>query len=99
MKKTKITNRKKINFFVKILIFTFLIFCAVTIISQLVQFNIYEKEYDSLKDDVYKAEQLNEELLENLNRPFDDQYIISIARKKLHYHLIEEIIFYNDLKK
>jgi cell division protein FtsB len=30
-----------------------------------------------------------------LDRPFDDEYAIEIARDKLNYHLPGEIIFYN----
>ena len=93
----EIKNKKKINFFIKALIFTFIAFCVITILTQLIQFDRLQNEISVLGDSIYDAEQVNEELREELDRPIDDQYIMSIARLKLRYHLPEEIIFYHDL--
>ena len=61
-------------------------------------------EYNSLKmrRDVLAAEiQATSERIEmlqtTLDTPFDDEYIIKIAREKLNLRLPEEIVYYNNL--
>lgn len=95
----RIKLKKKVNVFVKAVVFTFVIFCAVTVISQQLEFNELSATRIQLQRQINDTKQQVEEMKENLAQPFDSEYIKKIARSKLKYHLPEEIIFYNDLIK
>ena len=92
-------ERVKVNFFIKLSVFIFIVFCSVTIVVQQFEFNALtrEKEQLSMKIDEYTKKV--DELKEELDEPFDDEYVIKVAREKLNYRLPDEIIFYNDLAK
>lgn len=89
--------KKRVNIFVKAVVFTFIVFCAVTVVSQLVEFYDLNETRLQLQRAISDKKQQAEELKEDIARPFDDDYIIKIARSRLKYHLPQEIIFYNDL--
>lgn len=95
----RIKLKKRVNIFVKAVAFTFIIFCAVTIISQQLEFNHLNETRTELQRQINDTKQQVEELKEDLAQPFDNEYIKKIARAKLKYHMPEEIIFYNDLIK
>ena len=95
----RIKLKKRVNIFVKAVVFTFIIFCAVTIISQQLEFNQLSETRTKLQRQINDTKQQVEELKEDLDQPFDNEYIKKIARAKLKYHMPEEIIFYNDLIK
>ncbi|MHB1150998.1 MAG: septum formation initiator family protein [Eubacteriales bacterium] len=95
----RIKFKKRVNIFVKAVVFTFIIFCSVTIISQQLEFSELSETRTGLQRQISDTRQQIEELKENLAQSFDDEYIKKIARAKLKYHLPEEIIFYNDLIK
>ena len=59
------------------------------------QFNELEKKHTALQAKIDAYEERIAELQYELDRPFDNEYIIEIARKKLNYHLPDEIIFKN----
>lgn len=89
--------KKRVNIFVKAVVFTFIVFCAVTVVSQLVEFYDLNETRLQLQRAISDKKQQAEEFKEDIARPFDDDYIIKIARSRLKYHLPQEIIFYNDL--
>lgn len=93
----RIRIKKRVNVFTKAVIFTFAVFCAVTIISQQLEFNELSEMHLGLERQIGDIKLQIEELEDNLARPFDSDYIAKIARTKLKYHMPEEIIFYNDL--
>lgn len=90
---------KKTNIFVKAMVFSFIVFCAVTIVSQQIQFNVIKDERAALEAEINDEKERIQQFNEELEQPMDDGYIMRIARSKLNYHLPEEIIFYNDLEK
>jgi cell division protein FtsB len=93
----RIRTKKRVNIFTKAVIFTFSVFCAVTIISQQLEFNELNEMRLGLQRQISDTKLQIEELETDLARPFDSEYIAKIARSKLKYHMPEEIIFYNDL--
>ncbi|MBE6638004.1 MAG: septum formation initiator family protein [Ruminococcaceae bacterium] len=83
------------SFFLKMAIVLFMAFSIVTILNLQQQFSELEKKHAKLKSEVEAYEERIAELQYQLDRPFDNEYIIEIARKKLNYHLPDEIIFEN----
>ena len=53
----------------------------------------------ALRAAIADTEQNIEALQDQLEAPFDDDYVIRIAREKLNLSLPQEIIFYNDLNE
>jgi cell division protein FtsB len=95
MRRVKV--RKRTNFFIKAVVFTFIVFCTVTIISQQIQLNDLSVSQMALHSKITDTKEQIDGLKEDIARPFDEEYIKKIARAKLNYHMPEEIIFYNDL--
>lgn len=83
--------------FVRAAVTVAVIVCLVTILKLQIQFNQLNEEKKALESQVNDYADDIEELKNELARPFDDEYVIRIAREKLGYHLPEEIIYYNDL--
>ena len=79
----------------KIAIVLFMAFSIIMIVQLQQQFNELEKKHTVLKAKIDAYEERIAELQYELDRPFDNEYIIEIARKKLNYHLPDEIIFEN----
>ena len=93
----RIKIKKEANFFIKAMVFTFIVFCAVTLLSQQLEFNqLYESKL-TISRQISDAKEQIDELNDELAQPFDDRYIEKIARSKLKYHMPDEIIFFNDL--
>ena len=89
-------KKARFNFFIKLTILVVICFCAVNIIR-------LRGDYNNLKDQeneyLEQKEQFEEEiahLLDEYNRPMDEEYIMRIARQKLNYFLPDEILFFND---
>lgn len=95
MRRVKI--RKRTNFFIKAVVFTFIVFCTVTIISLQIKLGDLSVSQLALHSQINDTKEQIDGLKEDFARPFDDEYIKKIARAKLNYHMPEEIIFYNDL--
>ncbi len=83
------------SFFLKIAIVLFMVFSIVMILQLQQEFTELEKKHAQLKVQIAEYEERIAELQYELDRPFDNEYIIDIARKKLNYHLPDEIIFEN----
>lgn len=90
-------QNKRTNVFVRAAVTVAVIVCLVTILKLQIQFNQLNEEKKALESQVNDYADDIEELKNELARPFDDEYVIRIAREKLGYHLPEEIIYYNDL--
>ncbi len=87
----------KTNLFVRIALVVLVLVCVITILRLQIQFNKLNDEKKVLEAQVEEYSDDIEELKSEIERPFDDEYVIRIAREKLGYHLPDEIIYYNDL--
>lgn len=87
----------KTNLFVRIALVVLVLVCVITILRLQIQFNKLNDEKKVLEAQVEEYCEDIEELKSEIERPFDDEYVIRIAREKLGYHLPDEIIYYNDL--
>lgn len=85
------------NLFVRIALIIIILVCLFTIVKLQIQFNELNETRKELELQVKEYENQIEELQAELDLPFDDEYVIRVAREKLGYHLPDEIIYYNDL--
>lgn len=94
-----IMPEKRMNVFIKAAIVVFVCFCAASIVGQQYEYNELCKEQDKLEREIDDREYEIEEMKELLEHEFDDEYVQQIARNSLGYHMPDEVIYYNDLKK
>ncbi len=87
----------KTNLFVKIAVIAVIIVCLIAILRLQIQFSDLNEERKLLQTQLDEYSEDIEEIKAEIERPFDDEYVIRIAREKLGYHLPDEIIYYNDL--
>lgn len=87
----------KNNFFFKLALF-FVAFCCIGMLVVL-QFrnNALRQEKNDLLAQIAQGQDRIEAVQAVLDTPFDDEYVIKIAREKLNLRLPEEIVFYNDM--
>lgn len=92
-------SMKKLSVPAKIAIAIAVVFCIVRIVSYQIEYTNLKSQQEDIQEKIdYYTERVDE--LENkLEAPFDDEYIIKVAKEKLNYCLPEEIIFYNDLEQ
>ncbi|MBQ8510630.1 MAG: septum formation initiator family protein [Clostridia bacterium] len=69
----------------------------ITLVSVQIQLNDLKEERDQLQSRIDETKESIEALQNRLDTPFDEEYIIALAKEKLGYCLPDEIIFYNDL--
>ena len=86
----------RMSFFVKLAILTVICFCFVTVIKLRFEYNALLDEAAALSAQIEKYEDSIEKINSDLEHPFDDEYVVRIAREKLNYCMPEEIIFFND---
>ena len=79
------------------LIFTFMIIGVVSIVKLQLEYNSLKMRRDVLAAEIHATSERIEMLQTTLDTPFDDEYIIKIAREKLNLRLPEEIVYYNNL--
>lgn len=89
----------KNNLFVKLALCVVALFSVITIVSLQLQYNDLKAQHSALRAEIAAAEERIEEVKETLDMPFDDEYVIKIAREKLNLRLPEEVVFYNDLSE
>lgn len=89
-------NWKNSGFF-RVLIFTFMIIGVVSIVKLQLEYNSLKMRRDVLAAEIQATSERIEMLQTTLDSPFDDEYIIKIAREKLNLRLPEEIVYYNNL--
>ncbi len=85
------------NLFVKIAMVVVIVVSIFTIVKLQVQFNELNTQRKQLIEQVRGYSELIEQKQEQLEEPFDESYVIRVARAKLGYHLPDEVIYYNDL--
>ncbi len=69
----------------------------VTLVSVQIRHNELTEERDRLNERIEEVQGNIDEIQNKLDTPFDNEYIIALAKEKLGYCLPDEIIFYNDL--
>lgn len=89
----------KMNFFVKAAIFIFICFCLILIINLQFDLNELKKNNILLNSKIETYDDYIDQIKEQLDQPYDDEYVERVAREKLNYRLPNEKIFFNDLVK
>lgn len=84
------------NIFFKIAVLLFAILCIVTVIRLQLRNNDLKSDAAALQTKIEEEERKVGELKNKLDAPFDEEYIIELAKEKLHLRLPEEIVFYTD---
>ncbi len=88
----------KSNGMFKLALCVLALFCVIMIVTLQLQFNRLKQQKAALSEELAAAEERIDQIQTALNTPFDDEYIIKIAREKLNLRLPEEVVFYNDTK-
>ncbi len=91
--------RKKMNFFTKTALIVFVAFCVFSIYNMQTQINTLHKQQAELTDKIDKSKEQVAEMQENLEEPYDDEFIIKAAREKMGYSFPGEDVYYNDLQQ
>ncbi len=90
-------NQVRLSIPVKLAILLAFLFMIITLVSVQIRYNTLEEEREKLNERIDDVQGSIDELQNKLNTPFDEEYIIELAKEKLGYCLPDEIIFYNDL--
>lgn len=90
-------NQVRMSIPVKLAILLAFLFMIITLVSVQIRYNSLEEEREKLNERIDDVQGNIDELQNKLNTPFDEEYIIALAKEKLGYCLPDEIIFYNDL--
>ena len=84
------------NIILKLALLLFAVLCVVTVVRLQLKNNSLKQETVATNQEGDVAEAGIDEKTEMLDKDFDLEYVIEIAREKLHLSLPGEIIFYND---
>ena len=90
-------HRWKNSGFFRVMIFAMMIVGVVSIVKLQLEYNSLQVRRDALLAEIQNTGERMEMLQSSLDMPFDDEYIIKIAREKLNLRLPEEIVYYNNL--
>ncbi len=90
-------HRFKNSGFLRVIIFAMMIVGVVSIVKLQLEYNSLQVRRDALLAEIQNTGERMEMLQSSLDMPFDDEYIIKIAREKLNLRLPEEIVYYNNL--
>ena len=90
-------HRWKNSGFFRVMIFAMMIVGVVSIVKLQLEYNSLQVRRDALLAEIQNTGERMELLQSSLDMPFDDEYIIKIAREKLNLRLPEEIVYYNNL--
>ena len=90
-------HRFRNNGFFRVIIFAMMIIGVVSIVKLQLEYNSLKTRRDALVVEIQDTYERIEQLQTSLNTPFDEEYIIKIAREKLNLRLPEEIVYYNNL--
>lgn len=93
------TPRAGSSIFVRLAILTLLVATLILAGRMLMEYNDLREQADRLRAEIADTSANIEALQNQLDAPFDDDYVIKIAREKLNLSLTQEIIFYNDLNE
>lgn len=92
-----VLHRWKNSGFFRVMIFAMMIVGVVSIVKLQLEYNSLKVRRDALITEIENTGERIEMLQSSLDMPFDDEYIIKIAREKLNLRLPEEIVYYNNL--
>ena len=92
-----ILQKWKNSGFFRVLIFAMMIIGIVSVVRLQLDYNSLKIRRDALAEEIQATTERIEMLETTLDAPFDDEYIIKIAREKLNLRLPEEIVYYNNL--
>lgn len=98
-RETSALNRAWNNIFVRLTVLVMLITMLVLSARLLMEYNELRERADQLRLQVEHSNHEIEALRVQLDAPFDENYVIRIAKEKLNLSLPQEIIFYNDLNE
>ncbi len=87
----------KSNFFFRFALLFLAVCCIGMLVALQVKNNTLSRERDALLAQIDEGEARVQSVQAVLDTPFDEEYVIKIAREKLNLRLPEEIVFYNDL--
>ncbi len=92
-------NKSRLIFPAKIAIFVVVIFCIVEAVSLNMEYSSLSSELEEKESKIAYYTDKVEEMKNKCEEPFDEEYIVRVAREKLNLARPEEIYFYNDLEK
>ena len=92
-----VLHRWKNSGFFRMIIFAMMIIGVVSIVKLQLEYNNLKMRRYALVAEIQSASERIEMLQASLDAPFDDEYVIKIAREKLNLRLPEEIVYYNNL--
>lgn len=84
------------NIALKIAVLIFAVFCIASIVKLQLKNNNINDSAVELQNQIQAEEDKINELQNKIDEPFDEEYVIDIAKDKLNLRLPEEVIFYND---
>lgn len=87
----------RLSFPMKIAIFMAFVFLVITLVGMRIDYSDRLIENERLELMVEEKQIQIDEIQNKLDTPFDDEYIIELAKEKLGYCLPDEIIFNVDL--
>ena len=91
-------NKGGSNFFLKAAIVVVIIFSLVMIVQLQLEFNDLSDQREGLSMEIDRLTERIAELNYQLTMPFDDDYIIRTARRRLNLRMPNEIVFINDIR-
>ncbi|MBE6576418.1 MAG: hypothetical protein E7654_09120 [Ruminococcaceae bacterium] len=92
-------NRAWNNIFVRLAVLVLLVTMLVMAARLLMEYNELRERAAQLRLQIEASTHEIEALQAQLDAPFDEDYVIRIAKEKLNLSLPQEIIFYNDLNE
>ena len=92
-----VLHRLKNSGFFRAIVFSMMVVGVVSIVKLQLEYNSLKMRRDALILEIQNTFERIEMLQSSLDTPFDDEYIIKIAREKLNLRLPEEIVYYNNL--
>ncbi|MBQ7474573.1 MAG: septum formation initiator family protein [Clostridia bacterium] len=84
------------NIVFKAAVILFAALCIATVVRLQLKNNGLKADTASLKEKIEEEENRVRELKSKLDAPFDEEYVIELAKEKLHLRLPDEIVFYTD---
>ncbi len=87
------------NIFFKIAIFVVAAFCIITLFTANAEKQELLAERDAIKAEIERKRENILSMENDLSKPYDDEYVIRVAREKLNMRLPEEIVFVTDFIK
>lgn len=92
-------NRAWNNIFVRLAVLVLMITMLVMAARLMMEYNELREQADRLRLQIETSTHEIEALQAQLDAPFDEDYVIRIAKEKLNLSLPQEIVFYNDLNE